>query len=66
MYALAGAAAGAIATTLLGELADVFDTKHNPQIAGYLLCGAVTISYAGCAPFFYLTSIEYEKFLKKA
>lgn len=66
MYALAGAAAGSIATAILGELADVFHIKENPQVAGYLLAGAVTISYAGCCPFFYLTAVEYEKFLKKA
>jgi len=66
LYSLAGAAAGALATALLGWLADVFDMAQNPHIAGYLLSAAVTVSYVGCAPFFYLTACEYEKFLKKA
>jgi hypothetical protein len=51
--------AGAIATFLLGVLGDKFHAIQNPKIYGYLMGGAVLISYIGCCPFFIWAGRSY-------
>jgi xanthosine utilization system XapX-like protein len=52
VFHLIGAFAGSIATFLLGVLGDKFHAMQNPKVYGYLMGGAVLLSYIGCCPFF--------------
>jgi uncharacterized protein (DUF2062 family) len=59
--------AGMIATLLCGFLSFRFNAMSDPILLGRIICGVLTISFAGSLPFFYLAGRSYEKFvIKKA
>ena len=61
---LVGATSGSLATLMLGYLGDKYDINDDPDVLGYILGGAVLISYIGCIPFFLINAEEYAKVLK--
>jgi len=56
---LTGAVSGSLATYVLGVLGDKYQTDIYPERFGYILSGAVLLSYIGCIPFFLLNAQEY-------
>ena len=65
IFSFAGSMAGALINVILGVLGDKFDTENNPANAGYLLTGAVGISYIGCAIPFIVGGLLYSRFIRK-
>lgn len=65
VFLFSGSIAGALSNLFLGLLNDKYQADENPTAAGNLLTIVVGVSYIGSAPFFILSGILYQRYVKE-
>jgi hypothetical protein len=65
VFHICGALSGAIVTLILGILGDAVDATEHPERFGYIMGGAVLMSYISCFPSFIAAGRAFERAIKR-